>query len=75
MLTTLQGYRTLVFNAIMAGLLIMRAVYPEAELPDDKAISAVLDLLYNSVEALTVVGNVILRAFTTTPIFKKEESV
>jgi len=71
-MTAFKGYRTLIFNAIMALLLVIRGVYPEAELPDETAVNSLIDGVFASLDAILVVGNLILRAFTTTPIGKQE---
>lgn len=68
----LKGYRTMIFNGIMAVLVVFKYIYPDAELPDAAVIGSLLDGIIANIEAITVVGNVILRAFTTTPVFKKE---
>lgn len=67
----LKGYRTIIFNVIMAGLLVIRGLHPTAELPDETAINALLDGILGSVEAITIIGNLILRAFTSTPVGQK----
>lgn len=67
----LKGYRTVIFNVVMAALLVIRGVFPEAELPDETAVNALIDGILGSVEAITIIGNLILRAFTTTPIGQK----
>jgi hypothetical protein len=67
----LKGYRTVIFNVIMAGLLVVRGVFPEAELPDEAAVNTLIDGILGSIEAITIIGNLILRAFTTTPIGQK----
>jgi hypothetical protein len=71
MYAVLKGYRTVIFNVIMAGLLVLRGIFPDAELPDETAINTMLDGLLGSVEVITIIGNLILRAFTTTPIGQK----
>lgn len=71
-MTTLKGYRTLIFNLAMGVLLAIRGFYPDAELPDAPAVEAAIGAFLDSLEVLIVLGNVILRALTTTPIGKKE---
>lgn len=69
---SLTGYRTLLFNAIMAAVLIFNAASPETEVPTAEEVSGFLDqLLANLDSIIAVVGNIILRFFTKTPVGEK----
>lgn len=72
MLDALKGWKTVLFNLIMGTLLLVRVVIPSAELPDDAAIHSVIDGLDQFLLVATPVGNLILRAITTSPIFAKK---
>lgn len=68
----MKGYRTLAFNAIMAIVAIVHALNTDASLPDAAAVQGVVDQFSTWFEGALVVGNLILRAVTTTPVLKKE---
>lgn len=68
-----QGWKTVVFNVIMAIIAGVKIVNPDAEQPDAAAVQGALDVSNEALLAITAVGNVILRAFTSSPIFKKKE--
>ena len=68
----IKGYRTIIFNAVMAVVLIVSAVVPDAELPDEAAISDAVVAFEMAVGLVWGVGSMILRAVTDSPIFKKE---
>lgn len=69
---SLKGYRTIGFNVIMAILMLARAMNPEVDLPDRQTVEGAVDGLTAGLASFWAVGNVILRAVTTSPIFKKE---
>jgi hypothetical protein len=68
----MKGYKTLAFNGIMAIVAIMHALNNDAQLPDAAAVQGVVDNFSTWFEGALVVGNIILRAITTTPVLKKE---
>ena len=70
MLDKIKGYKTLAFNIVMALLLVWRSVRPTDQIPDEATATSILDSLFNSLDALTVIGNIFLRFRTTTPIGK-----
>lgn len=71
MLETVKGYKTVAFNVIVGLLLVWRAVRPADEIPSSEQVSALLDSLYASLDAILVVGNMVLRAVTNTAIGRK----
>jgi len=68
----MKGYKTIVFNVIMAALAALRILAPESVLPSDVDVNAALDAVDAALAAVLVIGNLILRAFTSTKIGKKE---
>ena len=68
MLDKIKGYKTLAFNVVMALLLVWRSLRPTDQVPDEATATSILDSLFNSLDALTVIGNIILRFRTTTPV-------
>ena len=71
MLETVKGYKTVAFNVIIGLLLVWRAVRPADEIPSSEQVSALLDSLYASLDAILVVGNLVLRAMTNTAVGRK----
>lgn len=68
----LKGYKTYIFNGLMALIMIARAFMPDAELPDDETVRSATDALVDNWDAFfLVVGNLALRAFTNSPVFFK----
>ncbi len=67
----MKGYKTVVFNAALALVAIWKIYYPEQEMPGEMEIERAVDVFWEIFSAVAVVGNVGLRAVTTTPIFKK----
>ena len=70
MLDKIKGYRTLVFNGIMAALLLWRTLRPSDPVPDDATITTIIDMLFKSLDVVTLIGNVFLRFKTDTPVGK-----
>lgn len=70
----LKGYKTVIFNVIMGLIMMIRALNPDAEVPGDESVNAAIDALDVTLTALWGIGNLILRAITTSPVFKKEET-
>jgi hypothetical protein len=70
-----KGYRTIIFNVAMALIVIVKAIFPDAEVPDGATVDSALAATEQVILAVTLIGNLILRAFTTTPIFKKDTQV
>lgn len=68
----MKGYKTLVFNGIMAIIAIVHALNTDAALPGADAVQGLVDQFSTWFDGAVLVGNIILRAVTTTPILKKE---
>ena len=69
-----SGYKTVIFNVVMGGIMLVRALSPDAELPGEAAVSSAVDAFEVGLTAVWGVGNLILRAITSSPIFGKSES-
>jgi hypothetical protein len=68
----MKGYRTVIFNAAMAVVMIIKAANPDAELPDAESVTAAVDAVELAIGLVWSIGNMLLRAITDSPIFKKE---
>ena len=68
----MKGFRTILFNAVMAVVMIVKATNPDVELPDDQAVTVAFDAVELAIGLVWSIGNLILRAITDSPIFKKE---
>jgi hypothetical protein len=71
MLELVKGYKTVVFNVLIGLVMVWKAVSPESELPTPEMLNGLLDTLYASLEAILVVGNIVLRAVTNTALGRK----
>lgn len=69
---SLKGFKTVIFNLIMMVIMAVRLLNPEAELPDDASVDAVAQALDGTIATAWGIGNMLLRAITTSPIFTKE---
>ena len=68
----MKGYKTIAFNSLVAIIAIVHALNPTAELPGQDAVQSVVDNFDTFLTIFATVGNGVLRAVTTTAIFKKE---
>jgi len=68
----MKGYRTIAFNVIMSIVAVLAIVAPDAEVPTADAVNAGIDAVETAVVAVWSVGNMLLRAITNSPMFKKE---
>ncbi len=68
---TVKGYKTVVFNVLIGLVMVWKAVSPESELPTPELLNGLLDSLYASLDAILVVGNIVLRAVTNTSVGRK----
>lgn len=68
----MKGYRTIIFNVIMTALMVLSVFNPEAETPSEAEVGNAIDAVEGAIAAVWGVGNVILRAITTTKIGSKE---
>lgn len=69
----LKGFKTVAFNLAMGGIMLVRALNPDAELPGQEAVQSAVDNLDVALTSLWAVGNLVLRAVTSTHIFDKGE--
>ena len=68
----MQGYRTILFNAIMACVFILKQFFPEAVGDLGEAeVNTFLNALDAVIAFITLAGNVVLRVLTKGPVFKK----
>ena len=70
-MNALKGFKTIAFNLLMLVIMGARVINPEAELPDEATVEATVLSLNAGLTALWGIGNIILRAATDSPIFKK----
>lgn len=68
----MKGYKTIAFNSIMAIIAVVHSLNSSAELPDAAAVQTVVDHFQTLFDSALIVGNLVLRAVTTSAIFKKE---
>lgn len=68
----LTGYKTYLFNGVMASIMIVRVVVPDAEVPSEGTVQGLVDNVDAMLVSLMVVGNLVLRAFTNGPVFWKQ---
>jgi hypothetical protein len=67
----LVGYRTIIFNAVMALVFLYQAAFPGDEAPDEAAVGGFVDALIAQLDVIILIaGNVFLRFKTKTEIFK-----
>jgi hypothetical protein len=68
----MKGYRTLIFNGIMALVAILSqfGAFGDTPAPTAEAVNQGLDLIDQIIMAVTVIGNMGLRVVTTTPVGK-----
>jgi hypothetical protein len=68
----MKGWKTVLFNAVMVVIALVTTLNPDAEKPDAAAVQGAIDTGEAAFATIWGVGNVILRALTNSPIFKKE---
>ncbi len=68
----IKGFKTIAFNVVMTIVMAVRVLNPEAELPDDAAVQATVNMVDAALTAAWGIVNIILRAVTDSPIFRKE---
>jgi hypothetical protein len=68
----IKGWKTVAFNVIMGAIAFIHALNPTAELPNHEMVQAVFTNADTLIMGVMAVGNLILRAFTTTPVFKAQ---
>lgn len=67
----LKGFKTIAFNLVMTIVMAVRVLSPEAELPDEAAVQATVNVVDAALTAIWGIVNILLRAVTDSPIFKK----
>lgn len=69
----MKGFRTLVFNGVMAllALLATTGVIKPEDSPDPGVVNGALDHAEAIIAVVTPIGNAILRFFTTGPVATK----
>lgn len=67
----LKGFKTVIFNIVMAIIAIVLSFNPDLAIDQD-AVASGIDSLFAGIAALWAAGAVIIRWFTTTTIFQKE---
>jgi hypothetical protein len=67
-----SGYKTVVFNVIMGLIALVKALNPDAVLPGEEEVNQGIDGFLLSLGLVWGVGGVILRAITSSPIFRKK---
>ena len=68
-MSKLKGYRTVLFNIVMAATAVANQFGAEIDAP---ALVGGLDALDAAIAGIWAGGNLALRAITDTPIFRKE---
>ena len=70
----MKGYKTVIFNAIMSVVMLGSMWNQEAasEFPTAVEVTNLMDQAETWITAVWGIGNVALRAITSTAIFKKE---
>ena len=71
MLENLKGYRTVIFNLVMTVVMVFSLWKPGESWPGASEINSFLDSFEVAFAFLWGLGNIVLRAVTDTPIFKK----
>ena len=68
----MKGWKTVTFNVIMSALMVMSLMNPEADTYDAEQVRTMIENAEPFIVAAWGIGNILLRAITDTPIFKKE---
>ncbi len=70
----MKGFKTVIFNVIMSAVMLVSMWNQESasSLPSAIEVSGLMDQAETWITAVWGIGNVILRAVTSTVIFKKE---
>jgi len=66
----LQGYRTIIVNLLVAVLGVLAAAFPGASFPSPEELGVTVDQFVGALIAVVAIINVILRAVTSTPVFR-----
>lgn len=68
----MTGYRTIVFNLIMAALVAIRAGWPDLIVPSEADVNAFLNAVDAVFAAVMVIGNLVMRFVTKTPVGQQQ---
>lgn len=68
----MKGYKTIAFNVLMAAIAVVHSANSDAQLPDAAAVQGAVDNFQVWFDGAVILGNLVLRAVTTSAIFKKE---
>lgn len=64
-----SGYKTVIFNIVMVVIMVAHVSNPTAQLPDAHEVQGQVDTFLEVLGTVWTLGNIILRALTTSPIF------
>ena len=67
----MTGYRTIIFNGLMGLFGFIRLFYPEIILPTDADVNAFLNSVDVVWSFIMVIGNLVMRFVTKTPVGQK----
>lgn len=67
----MKGYKTVVFNIIMGIVMLVKVLGGDASGLEDVDVSGAIDIVEAGLVTLWSVGNIILRAITSTKIFNR----
>lgn len=67
-----KGYKTIVFNLVMALIAIVKALNPDAETPDAGTVSTGVDQFLVGLGTVWAFGSIVIRTVTHSPIFNRE---
>ena len=68
----MKGYKTIAFNLVMTIVAGVAVLNPDAIMPSEANITGSIDALETAFVGVWGVGNLILRAVTSSAVFKKE---
>lgn len=69
----LKGYRTVVFNIVIGGIMLVNQIWGSADQPiaDPNVVTESIDKIDIGLTVIWTVGNIIFRAITNTAIGQK----
>ena len=68
------GYKTFAFNALMGLSLLLKGFFPDSEAADEGALRGLVELFFASWDSIIVLGNLVLRAYSNSPVFWKKSA-
>lgn len=68
----LKGFKTVIFNGIMMIIMWVKVKQPDIEVPGEAEIMQGIDYIDMALTFIWGIGNIVIRRFTNTAIFKKE---